>query len=263
MDENIKNYLGVAMIFGIFLVLAVGFWYVAVFSKSVLPERQFSVNGEGKVVATPDIAQISFGVLTQGGKNLADLQKQNSDKANSIIAFLKESGIEAKDIKTEFYNISPRYQSFRCPPPIISETEAESIIPPCRPAEIVGYSINQSVSVKIRDLNKTGDILEGVVGKGANNLSGPIFTLDEPTQLRNQARQEAINKARETALATAKAGGFRLGKLISIQEGFYFPPYLSEFYAKEVGGLGGDTSPIIEPGSQEIRVNVTLIYEIR
>ena len=116
--------------------------------------------------------------------------------------------------------------------------------------------------MKIRELSKAGDIVAGMVDNGANTVSGPSFTVDDPTELQNEARREAIAEAKEKAKAIAEAGGFRLGKLISINEGSSFPqpfPYMLEF-----GGKGGDFGgPAIEPGSQEIRVNVTLSYEIK
>jgi uncharacterized protein YggE len=229
------------------------------FSKSVSPERNFSVNGEGKIIAVPDIAQFSFGILTDGGKNLADLQRVNSEKSNKVIAFLKENGVDEKDIKTQSYNISPRYQHFSCPPSI-KNTE----IVPCPPSEIVGYTISQDISVKVRELNKTGDLVAGVIEKGANTVSGPSFTVDDPTTLQNQARKEAIIQAKDKARTIAEAGGFKIGKVISIQEGGYFPQiFRTQIYAKDEGYGGDIESPSIEPGSQEIVVNVTLTYEIK
>ena len=236
-----------------FFIVAV-FWGVSIYSRSVGVERSFSVSGEGKAVAVPDVAELSFGVLTEGGKNLTDLQKQNTEKMNRVIGFLKEEGIDDKDIKTRYYNISPRYQYFSCPPvPLGSEVSSV-----CPPSEITGYSISQDVLVKVRDLNKTGEVLSGVVSSGTNTVSGPTFTIDDPDELENQARSEAIKEAKEKAKSIAKAGKFKLGKLISIQEGF------SPYYPIAFEGRGGaGSAPSIEPGSQEIVVNVTLIYEIK
>ena len=240
----------------LFLVAIAAFWYVSAYSRSVVPERSFSVSGEGKAVAVPDIAQLSIGVLTEGGKNLADLQKQNTEKINLIISYLKEQGIDPKDIKTEYYNISPRYQYFSCPPiPLVIETPR-----PCPPSEIIGYSISQNISVKVRDLGKAGDVLAGVVEEGANSVSGPNFTVDDLVDFENKAREEAIKRAREKAKSMARAGGFRLGKLISIQEGF--SGYPVPLYFEKADGLGS-SGPAIEPGSQEVSVIITLTYEIR
>jgi len=257
MDIKIKNYLGLALIGGIVFVILAGFWFVSSTSGSLPPNRTFYVAGEGKVVAVPDVAELTFGVLTEGGNNLAELQKENSEKINKVISFLKENNIEEKDIKTQSYNISPRYQYFSCPAPLSVSAK------PCPPAEIVGYSINQNILVKVRDLGKVGDVLTGVVKNGANSVSGPNFTIDDPTELQNKAREEAIGKAKQKAQAIAKAAGFRLGKLISISE-TSFPqpmPYLKSA-AFEMGG-GSEISPSIEPGSQEITANVSLTYEIK
>ncbi len=257
MDTKLKNYLGISVIAALGLALVAGFWYVSVYSRSVIPQRTFSVSGEGKAIAVPDVTELSFGVITEGGRNLADLQKENAERIDGIIALLKARGIEEKDIKTQFYNITPRYQYFSCP----SGERGAAV--PCPPPEIVGYTINQSVSVKIRDLNKAGDLLSDVVAKGANVVSGLNFTVDDPTEFQNRARAEAIAKAKGKAEAVAKAGGFRLGKLISISEGVQLPqPILFERFAVGKGGdFGG--APAVEPGSQEIRVSVTLSYEIR
>lgn len=256
MDSKIQNLLGISITAVLLLFAAASFWYVSSFSKSVAPERSFQVRGEGRVVAIPDVAQITFGVVTEGGKDIGKLQQQNTEKANAIISFLKGSGVDEKDIKTQYYNISPRYQYYSCPRPL-GTIEVE----PCPPAEIVGYTINQSVSVKIRELEKAGDLLGGVVERGANTVSGPSFTIDDPEALQNEAREEAIVKAREKAEAIAEAGGFRLGKLLSIHEGFVSPvPVFAE--AKELSGTDG-AAPEIEPGSQEVTVTVTLTYEIK
>ena len=242
----------------LFLFVIAVFWYVSVYSRSVVPERVFTVSAEGKVVAIPDVANLNIGVLTEGGKNLAELQKQNTEKANKIISFLKEEGIEAKDIKTEYYNISPRYSSVSCPP-VILQTFPEIVRPcPLNSLEIIGYTISQNLSVKVRNLGKAGDILGGAVSRGANNVSGPNFTVDDSVKLQNEAREKAIKKAREKAKSMAKAGGFKIGRLVSIQEGFSGVP----IYSLEAKG-GALPAPSIEPGSQEIQVSVTLTYEIR
>jgi hypothetical protein len=197
-------------------------------------------------------------VITEGGKDIVALQKENTDKANSAIDFLKAQGIEAKDIKTANYNVAPRYQYYDCKNP-------ESSVSPCPPAEIAGYTITQTVSVKIRDFTKISGVISGVVNSGANSVSSISFAIDDQTALENQAKEQAITQAREKAELVAKAGGFSVGRLLSLEEGNI--PY----YAYGLGG--GDmvktassnveeSAPTIEAGSQEIKVNVILRYEI-
>jgi uncharacterized protein len=261
MDNKVKQYLGMAVIIAIFL-FAVGYLsYVNSYSKSVEPNsyRSFSVVGEGKVTAIPDVAQFTFSVITEGKKDIAALQKENVDATNKAIDFLKAQGIEAKDIKTTNYSLNPKYQYYDCRSP-------ESSITPCPPAEIVGYTITQTVSVKIRDFAKIGAVVSGVVDAGANSVSSLSFTVDDSTALENQAKEEAITQAKAKAELIARAGGFKIGRLISLEDSY--TPY---YYGYGLGG--GDMKaesvssaipvPTIEPGSQEITINVTLRYEIK
>lgn len=253
-DEKFKNNYGIIII-AIFAFFAIeGMMYVNSYDRSIAPNRTFAVSGEGKVTVVPDVAEISFGVLTEGGKNIAELTKENTAKANVIIASLKGKGIQEKDIATQAYSITPRYQYYSC------NNYQTTGGKPCPPAEIVGYSVNQSVDVKIRDIKTAGDVLSAVVDGGANNVSGLSFTVDDPTAVQNQARENAIAKAKETAGLIAASGGFSLGRIVSVQEGITSP---QPIMFSEKAAIASGTSPTIEPGTQDIKSTITLIYEIR
>lgn len=255
MDKKIKNYLGITIIVVLAVVALSGAVYVYFYSKASQPTsyRSFSVSGDGKVVLVPDLAQFSFSVITEGSMDVANLQKINTEKMNKVIEFVKSKQIDAKDIKTQSYSLYPRYQYYDC----------NKVTGVCPPAEIVGYTVSQSVSVKIRDFAKIGDLLSGVVTGGANSVSELSFTVDDLEAAQNEARAEAIDKAKDKAKAIAKAGGFRLGKLISIEEGGgAYPTYMELAYGMG-GGAEAAPAPKIEPGSQEVSVSVTLMYEIK
>jgi uncharacterized protein YggE len=131
------------------------------------------------------------------------------------------------------------------------------------PYKIAGYTINQSLIVKIRDLSKIGEILSQAVNYGANNVFGPNFTVDDKEVYLEKAREKAIQNAKERAKKIAKAAGFKLGKIVSINES---AP--SEFYPimlKEIGVSAQQEvpSPQIESGSQEIKVQVNITFEIK
>ena len=273
MENKLKTTWYIVLILGV-LTLSYGIIsYVNTYSRSIEPGayRSFSVSAEGKVVAQPDIAQFSFSVIDEG-ENLLTIQKENTQKANAIIDFLKKQGIDALDIKTTDYNISPKYTYYNCNEPVsVGSQQVESASSfskpkPCPPPKITGYTLTQTISVKIRDFSKIGDVLFGIVEYGANNVSSLVFTVDDPTKLENEARKEAILKAKERAKQIAEAGGFKLGKLLSIEEGYY----PSDVYRYGVGG--GESfstakplsasAPTIEPGSKEIKATVTLRYEI-
>ena len=251
MKDNIKNTVGVAAAVALVVVSMSSLLYVRSYDKSQQPSS-FSVSAEGKVVAIPDVAKFTVGVITQGGLNLGTIQKENADKSNSISSFLKSQGIDEKDIKTQGYSIEPRYQYAVC------RYDGET----CPPATIVGYTVNQTLEVKGREFEKLGDILSGVVERGANSVSSLSFTVDEPTALEQQAREQAIAKAKEKAKMVAKSGGFRLGRLISLNEGGTYTPQYAFDYGMGGGGPMPAKSPSLEPGSQEVSIQVSLVYEI-
>ena len=260
MKQNIKNYLGIAGIVGILIIASSAWSGVRSYSRAIDPSslRSFSVQAEGDAIAVPDIAQFSFSVITEGGVNLGTLQGEHTEKMNKAIAFLKDQGIDKKDIKTSQYSINPRRQYFNC-------SRIGGGGEPCPPPEIVGYTVTQSVSVKIRDFTKTGEIVAGVVKNGANTTSGLSFTIDDPTSVQNEARKEAIENAQAKAKSIARAAGFSIGRLISINEGGgYYAPQYARVESLAIGGATSDYSaPKIEAGSEEVTVSVNLVYEIR
>src|SRR3989344_4223966 len=151
MNENIKNYLGYALILAIVVSSFSAISYVRTYSNSIEPGtyRSFSVSGEGKVVAVPDVAAFSFSVITQGGKDLGSLQKENTTKVNKIIEFIKSKGVAAKDIKTENYSVEPRYANYTCKPVIMASDSAVAypVDRSCHPPDIVGYTITTGLQV--------------------------------------------------------------------------------------------------------------------
>ncbi len=263
--ENSKNYFFIAATIALIAVAYGVVSYVGTYGKSARPNGfpTFTVSAEGRAVMIPDVASFSFGVTTEGGKEVGALQKENTEKVNKAIAAVKALGVEAKDIKTASYSISPRYQYFSCPQPLYYPYNGGTPRP-CPPSEIVGYTISQTVTVKLRDFEKIGRFIADVTASGVNAIFGPNFALDDPYAAQNQARAEAIGKARAKAQAIATAAGFRVGRLISINEGGIYP---YDRYA--LLGKGGDfavpeaaPAPAIEPGSEEVTAQVTLTFEM-
>ncbi len=237
--------------------------YVNTYSSSVGPSslRSFTARGAGEVVAIPDVAQFTFSVISEGGKDIANIQKENTGKVNKIIDFIKSNGVEKKDIKTQSYNVQPRYQYYECGTAPFSAGTVTTT-KKCPPRDIIGYTIKQTVLVKARSFNKIGELLAGAVKNGANSVSGLSFTLDNKEKIENQARAKAIKNAKEKAESIAEAAGFRLGRLISVQENVYIPP---PFYRSGMEGakVVNITPPGIEPGSQKVTSSVVLKYEIK
>jgi uncharacterized protein len=219
-------------------------------------EHIISVGGYGEVAAVPDATSFSYAVV-ETGKTVAEAQTKATDKSNAIIAYLKDSGIEDKDIKTENYSINPQYEFQR-------QVCSGGICPPGRQV-ISGYEVNQTVYVKVRDNAKAGDILTAIGSKGASNVSGLSFTidLDRQEELQAEARAIAIAQAREKAEVMAKALGVRLGDIASFNEGGSQPFPMYEMKAVDGRGSANQAvAPILPTGENKVISNVTVTFEI-
>lgn len=257
MNSSLKNLLGLVIVIALAVGSYVLFRVSQVYDRSSEPTnfRSFTVSGDGKASGTPDVAEFSFQVITEGGTDVAKLQSDNAGKMNKAIEFVKKQGVVAADIKTEQYSINPRYQTTAC-------DYASGKV--CPPAEIVGYTIQQGATVKIRDFKNISPLLTGTVENGANSVSQINFTIDDPTSIENTARAAAFKKAQEKAQGMAKAGGFKIGRLLDISESNSSPIYYGR------GGVMMDMAkseaapipPTIEAGSQDVNITVSLKYEI-
>lgn len=198
--------------------------------------------GEGKVKAAPDTARVEIGLVTEGQDSIS-VQNANSSKMNSVIKFLKERGISEADIKTSAYSLSPKYEYNK------------------GKSNLVGYILNQALTVTVRDLNKIGEILDGAVSKGANQINSISLFVDKPEELKNKAREAAVKQAKEKAKSISQIAGFQLGRLVNFNENLSGEPPI--FYEALEKGGGVAPAPQIEPGTQEITIRITLTYLIK
>lgn len=205
-------------------------------------KNTISINGQGKGLAKPEIGQVDLSVVTEA-KTVSPAVSENTSKMNKIIGAMKDLDIKEEDLKTISYNIYPRYQY----------KEGKS--------EIIGYEVSQTLRVKIRDLDKTSQILEKGADLGANLVGSLNFTFDEPEKLKDQARQKAILSAKRKAEDLTKVLGVRLGKIVGFTEST--EPEPTPFYYEALKGVGGGgEEPQIQTGQNEIEARVTLTYEI-
>ncbi|MBI4299690.1 MAG: SIMPL domain-containing protein [Chloroflexi bacterium] len=215
---------------------------------SIVPVPQqigISVSGQGKVMATPDLALLQVGVEAKG----PTVAKARDDAANAMDAVtkaLKVNGVADKDIKTQQLSIYP-YEN-RGPNGAITEK---------------GYQVTNIVSAKIRDVQKAGLIVDAVTAAGGDltRLDGISFTIEAPTQFQNQAREKAVADAKAKADQLAKLMGVKVGKPISITEAGNGGPIPFAIPAAKGLGMGGaETS--VSPGETEITVNVSVTFAI-
>lgn len=182
-------------------------------AQAMMNERLLTIAGEGTVRAQPDMALITLGVVTEAAA-ARDALSANTESMNRILAALKADGMEPRDLQTSGFSVSPVYSQ---PPRDYDHSE------PFQP-KIVGYSVSNNLTLRIRDLAKVGALLDKVVTLGANSISGPSFTVADPTPLEDQARRAAVRDALRKATLYADAAEVDLGPIFRIEEGYMQPP---------------------------------------
>ena len=215
------------------------------------------VSGEGEVFAVPDIATFSISI-TEEAKEVEDAQTEATRKTNEIIAYLKDAGIEERDIKTTNYNVYPRYE--------YHETSTGGIVRPGGERVLVGFEVSQSLTIKVRDTEKAGEILSGVGSRGVSNVSGLSFTIDDEDELKADAREMAIDDAKEKAETLARDLGVDLVRIVGFNEGgggYPEPMYARAESLAFDSAVGGSVAPELPVGENKITSNVTVTYEIR
>ena len=215
-------------------------------AKEKLKSKQtISVSGEGKAIGVPDVALINLSVVTEKA-TAKEAMSENAKEMNEIIKFIKESGVEDKDITTQQYYLSPRYDWI----------EGKRVFK--------GYELTSTLSVKIRNLDKISSVIDGAVSRGANQVEDIQFVIDDPEKLKGEARAEAIENAKQRAQSIAEATGIKLGKIMSFSETAGIESYPFPYYLETKTAIGGaGEAPQIEKGSREIEVNVSLIFEVK
>lgn len=256
MDTNLNSNIK-PMVWQTLAILLSMFLFLTVLDKAynvyqdfrpTVPKNTISMSAEGKVSSTPDLAMINVGVVSSG-KTAKQVTDDMSAKANKIIDFVKLQGIDPKDITTSNYSVYPSYDYQNG-----NNT-------------INGYQGSESISIKVHGVDKSttqlGKVLEGAVTSGSNQIQGISFGFEDADNLRQTARKQAIEKAKQKAQELADATGLRLGRIVSISENNYASPTPMPYGL----GMGGSDvksiAPQIETGSQEITATVNVTFEVK
>jgi len=253
--KNLKFVFGILAI--LFLAMVTVWFGVGALNK--LKENRFigkeaevkntiSVSGTGEIWTKPDLVLIDFSVVGEK-KTVIEAMAENTKKMNSVIEAIKSQGVEEKDLKTTNFSISPRYEWYE-----------KSEIYPAGKRVLVGYEVNQTLQVKIRDLTKIGNIIQVATKAGANQVGDLRFTIDKQDELKSQARKEAIEKAKVMAKEIAGQLGVKLVKITNFSENATAPIPYPYFMERAMGG--GAETPQIQTGENKIEVQVSITYEI-
>jgi len=267
MDYQFSELKNLKTIFGIFAILflvSITAWFgVGVWSKITSGVDQnpatITVSGDGEIYAKPDLGIVDFSVVTEK-KTVAEAMAENTTQMNAVTEAIKAQGVEAKDIKTINFSIYPKYEYKQSSACTISYCPSGKQV-------LVGYEITNQLEVKVRNLDKVGDIVQKATDAGANQVGNLQFTIDEEDAFKAQARQEAINKAKDKAEELASQLGVKLVKIISFSENGNYPIYYNDYMttAKGMGGGAAESvpAPQIETGQNKITSSVSITYEIK
>ena len=202
-----------------------------------------NISASAEATRIPDVARISAGVVTQATDSNSAL-RANAQQMDKVMAAIKKSGIAERDVQTSGVSLNPQYK--------YEDNKAP---------QIVGYQASNTVNIKVRDISKLGAVLDGLADQGANQINGPMFSIDQPEPVYDQARMDALKKAQERAQTYAKNLNLRVVRIVSIDEtnngGFQPMAVLSAAprAAKEFN------SPI-SPGETTLSVTLNVVFEL-
>ncbi len=253
-DKRLKGL--VIIVLGFTAISLLAYTYSAIQQgKAARIPASISVSGVGEVNVIPDIATFTLSAHAEAIEPTV-AQEGAAQTANAITAYLKENGIAEVDINTTNYTLSPQYD--------YTSGCREGACTPNSP-RLIGYVVDQTIQVKVRDTKKAGELIFGVGTHGAKNISSISFTVDDSQKAKADARTKAVADAREKARQLADSLGVRLTRLTSFYEDQGYP------YAYQ-GGMMDDgvmvaksasVTPEISGGQNTITSTVSLTYEIR
>jgi uncharacterized protein YggE len=210
-----------------------------------------TLTAEGRTNKAPDLAVFTAGVTSQG-KTAGEALAANSADMTKVVAALRRAGIADRDIQTSNLNLSPMYEPQR-------QLPNGEIYPP--QPRISGYQVNNQVTVRQRDLKQFGKVLDTLVAAGANSVNGPSFQMDDGEAAADEARTDAIAKARKRAELYARASGLRVLRILTITEGGGYSPGPVPVFAKAaMAEMAADTP--VAAGEVSTQASVTVLFEL-
>lgn len=204
------------------------------------------LNVQEIVHSAPDVAQIGAGVITRAPTAQQAVQ-QNAQAMERLVERMRALGIDRRDIQTSNFNLNPDYRHN-------PQTGEQSFS---------GYTVHNQVTVKLRELERAGEVLDALVAAGANNIHGPNFMLENDTDAKARARTAAFASGKEMAENYARMAGYSGVRLLEISESFQsFAPPPPRMAMMARGESSADSTTPIEPGEVGTGVSITVKYEM-
>jgi hypothetical protein len=202
-----------------------------------------SVTAEGEAAGAPDLANINLGVVAEGQSAQAAMQA-NAQRMTRLIQSLRRAGVAERDVQTANVSVNPQY--------VYGEGEAP---------RISGYQATNNVNVRVRNLDNLGRTMDAAVAAGGNTVNGVTFEFADPEPKLNQARTQAMQRARARADLYARAAGMSVHRIVSITEGAAPPPPMPMMAMARMAQESAPTP--VAPGEVKTTATVTVVFELR
>lgn len=251
MKTHLENFYRALTILAISLIIVALFYAYNLYRAGSLiglsATNVISVTGKGEMDVKPDLSSVTLTIRENGkdAKEGEDKLKEKIDKLLASIIFL----VEDKDIKTDSYSSYPKFS-----------------YPINQPAKIDSYEVSQTITVKVRNIENVGKVLETISAAGINEVSGPNYEIDDIENYKDDTRALAIKNANEKAEKLAKQLGVKIIRIVSFSEGgdYVQPMYMkSETTSVKTSAEGVENAPAVPTGENKVSSNVTITFEIR
>ena len=227
----------IALFFVLVLVLGI---------SSAVAEQTITVNGSGETLVTADTAVVSVGVSVRK-KDALEAQSAANEVIASIRSALAGAGLKEEDISTGYINLYAVYDYSK---------DVE---------EIVAYSANSSLAIKVTDMGRVGEVIDMAFGAGANTLDGVSFSVADDTEARKESLKAAVADAKEKAAILAEAAGLGEIEILNIEEGsvFSYDSGVNNFSRKVYGEAAMDLPTVVQAAKICVSAGVIVTFRVK
>ena len=210
----------------------------------IIEGTRLDIVATGESLRTPDIVVINAGIVTEA-PTASEALRANNRQMNGVFRALQSAGFADRDIQTASISLSPRYDYSNR-----------------NDRRLLGYTASNQLTIRFRDVDQAGTVIDMLVSQGVNQINGPSFQVDSPEEALDEARRDAITTARARAELYAAAAGMRVVRIVSISEaGASRPPVVMQRMASAAMDMA--ESVPVAPGEQRLTANVSVTFELQ
>jgi hypothetical protein len=224
---------------------------MTVHPNSIQPETTLNINAEAKINQAPDIAYITAGV-TEERASAGEAMSAQAAAMNGVFSALTSAGVAAKDMQTSGLSLYPRYDYIEVPVRG-GGTRGEQ--------KLAGYVATNQVTARVRDLDKLGAAIDSLVNAGGNTFSGVTFAIENDSEIKNEARAQAMKTAIAKAELYARASDLKVARIVTISEGYEYAPQPVMMARAEMAMDGAAPTPVAA-GEVGVTASVSVMFEL-